>query len=147
MCIRDRIKRTNCARASLEELLADYRDFLRTRNMRLWDKDSKEALFVRNLGHGTNVTYETYSPFVETRPPEVVANIIICLVHQANYLLDRQLRRLEQDFLEHGGLRKRMTQARLASAATSSAANAKTTDPWSWVSQAPFSSWLHLLVP
>ena len=54
-----------------------------------------------------------YRTFFETRPPEVVANILICLIHQTNYLLDRQLRQLEKAFVEEGGLRKRMTRARL----------------------------------
>jgi len=107
------IKLTNVARASLEELLVDYRDFLRVRDLRLWEKDSKEAQFVRKLGNTPHVTYETYRRFCETRPAEVVANIAICLIHQANYLLDRQIRRLEQDFIEEGGIRERMTRARL----------------------------------
>jgi len=110
------IKLTNVARASLEELLADYRDFLRVRAMRLWEKNSKEALYVRKLGHRshrTDESYGTYRPLLESRPPEVVANIIICLIHQTNYLLDRQLRYLEQAFLREGGLRERMTRARL----------------------------------
>jgi four helix bundle suffix protein len=59
------------------------------------------------------VTFETFRHFFETRPPEVVANIIICLIHQTNYLLDQQLRRLEKDFVERGGLRENMTRARL----------------------------------
>ncbi|TVQ33519.1 MAG: four helix bundle protein [Phycisphaeraceae bacterium] len=127
------IKLTSVARASLEELLVDYKDFLRVRGMPLWDKDSKEALFVRRLGrsgrksHGTDGTdgtndaqrphesYETYREFVETRSADVVANIAICLIHQASYLLDRQLQRLEADFLKHGGVRERMTRARLRS--------------------------------
>lgn len=108
------IKLTNVARASLEELLEDYRDFLRVRGLKLWDKDSKEAAYVRKLGNRSHTTYETYRAFCETRPAEVVANIGICLVHQANYLLDRQLRQLEQAFLKEGGLRERMTRARLA---------------------------------
>src|SRR5262245_25720840 len=107
------IKLTNVARASLEELLVDYQDFLRVRDLRLWDKNSKEALFVRKLGHGTRVTYDTYREFCETRPVEVVANIAICLIHQANYLLDQQIRRLEHDFVKEGGIRERMTRARL----------------------------------
>lgn len=138
------IKLTNVARASLEELLTDYRDFLRTRGMREWDKNSKEAQYVRKLssgkiapprGHETQgthvtkdipsrmspssrmshppVTFQTFRPFFETRPPEVLANIVICLIHQTNYLLDRQLKRLEKDFVEQGGLRERMTRARL----------------------------------
>lgn len=109
------IKLTNVARASLEELLEDYRDFLRVRDFAIWDKDSKEALYVRKIGYGTHVTYEIYRTYVETRPPEVVANIALCLINQANYLLDQQIRRLEQDFLKEGGLRERMTRARLRS--------------------------------
>ena len=125
------IKLTNVARASLEELLVDYRDFLRTKGYPIWDKDSKEAKYVRGLGtnrldkasesHETNrtnttcETYAAYKPFIETRPPEVVANIIVCLIHQTNYLLDRQLKQLEAAFLKEGGLRERMTRARLDS--------------------------------
>ncbi|HEY8933362.1 MAG TPA: four helix bundle suffix domain-containing protein, partial [Rariglobus sp.] len=105
------LKLTNVARASLEELLADYRDYLRVRDHTLWPKDSKEALYVRRLGSTSPQSYETYRPYVETRPPEVIANIAICLIHQANYLLDQQVRRLEHDFLKEGGLRERMTQA------------------------------------
>lgn len=107
------IKLTNVARASLEELLEDYRDYLRVRNFVMWDKDSKESQYVRKLGNTTHTTYETYRPYVETRPAEVVANIAICLIHQTNYLLDQQIRRLEKDFLKDGGLRERMTKARL----------------------------------
>lgn len=73
------VKLINVARASLEELLEDYRDFLRVRGLRLWPKDSRESLFVRKLGTQQDASYRTY---VETRPPEVVANILICLVHQ-----------------------------------------------------------------
>lgn len=107
------IKLTNVARASLEELLIDYQDFLRVRDLKLWEKDSKEALFVRKLGHRSDTSYETYRTYCETRSGEVVANIAVCLIHQTNYLLDQQIRRLEQDFIKHGGLRERMTKARL----------------------------------
>jgi four helix bundle suffix protein len=108
------IKLTNVARASLEELLDDYRDYLRARDLRMWDKDSKEALYVRKLGRKTPQTYEDYRKFVETRSDEVIANIAICLIHQTNYLIDQQVRRLAQDFLKEGGLRERMTRARTA---------------------------------
>jgi four helix bundle suffix protein len=107
------IKLTNVARASLEELLDDYKDHLRARDLRVWDKSSKEAQYVRRLGRSTPQTYDLYREFVETRPPEVVANIAICLIHQTNYLIDHQLRRLEQDFAQRGGLRERMTRFRL----------------------------------
>jgi four helix bundle suffix protein len=108
------IKLVNVARASLEELLEDYRDFLRVRKQALWDKDSREARFVRRLGSRENRSYESYRTYIETRPAEVVANILICLIHQTNYLLDQQLRELEQAFLKEGGLRERMTRARLS---------------------------------
>jgi four helix bundle suffix protein len=111
------LKLTNVARASLEELLADYEDFLRVRNAPVWEKSSKEAQYVRKLGARPAVAYSDFRQFCETRPGEVVANIALCLIHQANYLLDRQIRRLEEDFLTEGGLRERMTRARLASRA------------------------------
>ena len=108
------LKLTNVARASLEELLEDYRDFLRTGGHAQWDKNSREALFVRRLGARKDPSYDTFREFIETRPGPVIANIVINLIHQTNYLLDQQIRRLEQDFLEQGGLRERMTRARLA---------------------------------
>ncbi|MFZ5875194.1 MAG: four helix bundle suffix domain-containing protein [Nitrospirota bacterium] len=107
------IKLTNVARASLEELLDDYGDYLRARDLPIWDKNSRESRYVRALGRKTPQTYEDYREFVETRPPEVVANIALCLIHQTNYLIDRQLRWLEKDFVKEGGLRERMTRARL----------------------------------
>jgi len=111
------LKLVNVARASLEELLGDYQDYLRQRGHPLWEKNSREALYVRKLGKKPDLSYDDFRDFIETRPPEVVANILICLIHQANYLLDQQLRRLEQDFLREGGLRERMTRARLAARA------------------------------
>jgi four helix bundle suffix protein len=109
------IKLVNVARASLEELLQDYLDFLRTRNLSLWEKNSKEALFVRKHSRDSSASYETFREFVETRPAEVVANIAVCLIFQASYLLERQLETLERQFLEEGGIRERMTKARLES--------------------------------
>ena len=108
------LKLLNVARSSLEELLEDYRDFLRKKKASPWPKNSREALFVRSLAKKENTSYETYVTYVETRSSEVVANIIICLIHQANYLLDQLIRKLEKDFLAEGGLRERMTRARLA---------------------------------
>ncbi|RYD75922.1 MAG: four helix bundle protein [Verrucomicrobiaceae bacterium] len=107
------LKLTNVARASLEELLIDYQDFLRVRDLPQWDKNSKEALYVRKLGKQPGETFETYRPFLETRTADILANIAICLIHQANYLLDQQIRRLEKDFVQKGGIRERMTRARL----------------------------------
>lgn len=107
------IKLTNVARASLEELLEDYRDYLRVRDLPIWDKQSREAAYARKLGMTSPLSFEVFREFTETRPAEVVANIAICLIHQANYLLDQQLKALEKAFLQESGLRERMTRARL----------------------------------
>jgi len=107
------IKLTNVARASLEELLDDYLDYLRARDLPIWEKNSKEAQYVRSLGRKSPQSYETYREFVETRTPDVIENIALCLVHQTNYLLDQQIRRLEKDFIKEGGLRERMTRVRM----------------------------------
>ena len=107
------IKLFGVARASLEELLSDYCDFLRVRALPMWEKESRQAQFVRRLGTKANLSYEDYREFCETRPAEVVANIAICLIHQTNFLLDRQIRRLERDFIKEGGLRERMARVRL----------------------------------
>jgi four helix bundle suffix protein len=107
------LKLTNVARASLQELLEDYKNFLRGKNAQPGEKNSREALFVRRLGARKDTSYSSYQSYFQTRPPEIVANILLCLIHQANYLLDKQLRHLEQAFLAEGGLRERMTRARL----------------------------------
>ena len=66
------------------------------------------------MGCRTPQNFEIYREFVETRPPEVIANIALCLLHQTHYLIDRQLKTLEKEFIEQGGLRERMTRVRLA---------------------------------
>ena len=106
------IKLVNVARASLEELLEDYKDFIRNNCGQIWDKNSKQALYVRKLGRSKNESFETYREFLETRDGIICANIMICLINQCNYLLDHQIRQLEQDFLKNGGIRERMYQAR-----------------------------------
>jgi four helix bundle suffix protein len=76
-------------------------------------RSGKQNIYVRKLGAKPHATFEIYRELCETRSAEVVANMAICLIHQTNYLLDRQIGRLEQDFLKEGGLRERMTRARL----------------------------------
>jgi four helix bundle suffix protein len=106
------LKLTNVARASLEELLIDYKDYLRVNNYALWDKNDKQAVFVRKLASQKNCSYQQFREFFETRGGEVVANIAICLIYQAKYLLEKQIAQLEADFLNHGGIRERMSAAR-----------------------------------
>jgi four helix bundle suffix protein len=107
------IKLTNVARASLEELLADYHDFLRVRDLPIWDKSHPHAQAVRALGRAPHTSYNAYASRIESSAPETAANTVICLIHQASYLLDKQIRSLEEAFVKEGGLRERMTHARL----------------------------------
>ena len=106
------IKLVGVARASLEELLGDYEDFLRQRGLAIWGKDHPMSGVVRRLAYAKDRCYQTYSTYIENAPPEVAANTMLCLVHQANYLLDQQLRQLEQAFLREGGFTERLYQAR-----------------------------------
>jgi four helix bundle suffix protein len=106
------IKLTSVARASLEELLTDYRDFLRLRGIGEWPKDHPYARRLAALARTPGATYETFRAAVEHRDAAVAANAIIGLIKTANYLLDRRIRHLERAFLDEGGLRERMTRAR-----------------------------------
>lgn len=107
------IKLTNVARASLEELLTDYRDFLRIRGLEEWAKDHPYARRLRELVRTPGASYETFRKGLEHENPAIAANVIIGLVKVASYLLDRQIEQLEQAFVKEGGLRERMTRARL----------------------------------
>ncbi len=106
------IKLVGVARASLEELLEDYRDYLRTHNQSLWSKDETRTLELRAIAKNKNKTYETYKPYFTSGDTELICNLMISLIHQTNYLLDRQLKSLEKQFVEKGGLRERMYNAR-----------------------------------
>jgi four helix bundle suffix protein len=108
------LKLVGVARASLEELLLDYQDFLRQRQLPVWGKDHPQAQAIRKLAYVYNRSYSTYKSYVEDSSPEVAANTLICLIHQANYLLDQQLRQLEQQFLKEGGFTEKLYRARLA---------------------------------
>jgi four helix bundle suffix protein len=111
------LKLTNVARASLEELLTDYRDFLRTRGFAEWLPDHPYAQRLRQLNRISGADYDTFMKGIEHPDPAICANVILGLVKVTNYLLDQQIRSLEKAFVEHGGLRERMTQARLAARA------------------------------
>ncbi len=104
------IKLVNVARASLEELLIDYEDFLRQRNLEQWGKEYEKALGVRKLASIENRTYETYGSYLEDSAS--AANTLICLIHQANFLLDQQIRALAKAFLNEGGFTERLYQFR-----------------------------------
>lgn len=106
------LKLTGNARGSYGELLEDCEDFLRQRGLRLWRKDSPQARKVRSLAYKSNKSYESYRTYIESEDPEIAANTLICLIHQENYLLDRQLAALEKKFLEEGGFTERLYKSR-----------------------------------
>ena len=106
------IKLIGVARASLEELVEDYRDYLRTHNLPLWGKEDPRILQIRQLAKQKNKTYETYRTYLSADNPELFCNTMISLIHQTNYLLDRQIKALEKNFIEKGGIRERMSKAR-----------------------------------
>ena len=107
------IKLTNVARASLEELMLDYQDFLRTKKLKEWKKDSPQVSRLRTLNRIPDATYETFRKGIENKDPEVCANVLIGLIKVTTYLLAKQLESLEKAFLSEGGLRERMTTARI----------------------------------
>ena len=106
------LKLIGVARASLEELLLDFEDFLRQRGLPQWEKDHPQAQTVRKLAYEKNRSYTTYKTYIEKENPGTAANTMICLIHQANYLLDQQLRQLEKQFLEEGGFTEKLYRVR-----------------------------------
>lgn len=114
------LKLTGVARASLEELLLDFEDFLRQRGLRLWPKNSPEAVAVRGIYRSDSSDQSDKSdgsdssdPYgIARATPEVAANTLVCLINQASFLLRRQLEKLEQQFLKEGGFTEKLYQAR-----------------------------------
>ncbi len=118
------LRLVNVARASLDELLLDYEDFLRQRGKRQWTKDDVEAKAVRSVGKvlhyppdradPINPADDTpYAAWLNNQDPAVVANTLICLIHQANYLLDQQISGLERSFVSDGGYSEQLAAARI----------------------------------
>ena len=117
------LRLVNVARASLDELLLDYEDYLRQHGKPLWNKADPEALAVRALGrqHPTPAdrsnlsdVFGAYASRLNHADPALVANTVVCLIHQANYLLDQQIATLERQFINEGGYSERLAAARLA---------------------------------
>lgn len=108
------IKLTNVARASLEELQIDYEDFLRSRSLPIWDKNHRLVSRMRELNKSTPTpTYDTFKNAIEHKDPEICANAMITLIKICTYLLKQQMKQLEIAFVNKGGLRERMTRARI----------------------------------
>ena len=108
------IKLTNVARASQKELLEDYRDLMRNRHITEWEPHHRHAQRLRRLNRTPGANYQTFRRGIEHPDPAICANVLVGLIKVTCYLLDQLLRRQERDFLNEGGLRERMTHARLA---------------------------------
>ncbi len=106
-----RIKLVGVARGSLEELLNDFLDFLRQRNLKLWEKDSPKAQAVRRLVYNRYNSYNNYKIYMDS--PEDSANAAITLINQTNALLDQKLRWLEEKFVNEGGFRENLFKKRM----------------------------------
>lgn len=107
------IKLTNVARASLEELKIDYEDFLRRNKYEIWNIEHPYTKRFREINRTPDATYETFKKAIEHEKPEICANSMICLINIVSYLLSQQIKSLETAFLNEGGLRERMTRARI----------------------------------
>lgn len=104
------LRLVDVARASPEELKNDYEDFLRTRHLSIWGKDDPRALEIRQLGYMTDRTYKTYMTYMVQA--ESAANCLLCLINQACYLLDQQLRALDKDLKAKGDFKDRLKDYR-----------------------------------
>jgi len=119
------LRLVNVARASLEELLLDYEDYLRHRRLPMWLPNGPEACAVREVATAfrkdrpdltdleDQERWALYAPWLENADPAVRANAAICLIHQANFLLDRQIAALEGAFIEGGGYSEQLATERL----------------------------------
>ena len=105
------IKLLNVARGSLQELRADYHDYLHTHHLSLWSKDSGRQLRLRQFCHSHN-DYIDYAPFVMKMNDEELSNLMITLCHQTDKMMCAYIERLEQQFVKEGGIKERMYAAR-----------------------------------
>lgn len=108
------LKLTNVARASLEELLEDYADFIRNRGIEKWSVSHPYAIRLSELNKIPNGDYMTFKKGIEHEDPAISANVLWGLVNTTIFLLHRQIEYLVKDFVNHGGIRERMTRARVA---------------------------------
>lgn len=106
------IKLINVARASLQELLLDYEDYLRVRGLSIWDVNCEKAIATRHVCSRHNDS-AFYLEKIRERSAETTANIAITLIHQTDVLFRKLLERLQTDFLKNGGIKEQMYRARV----------------------------------
>ena len=107
------IKLTNVARATLDELMEDYLDYLKSRGLAEWPRTDRRAVFARAFAKEHN-DWADWAEIFETRPAETLANLMLTVCNQTSYLLAKMIARQEADFKAFGGVRERMHAARTA---------------------------------
>ncbi len=105
------IKLTNVARASFEELLVDYEDYLRTRSLQAWDMQHPRLRSMRQWTR-SDLFFEEYATYAQRLGEEEMANLGVTLCHQVIYMLGQLLKTLQERFVEQGGIKERMYEAR-----------------------------------
>ena len=105
------IKLLNVARGSLQELRADYQDYIKSHHLEVWNTDNPRQQRLRDFCYSNN-DYEAYAPMVEKMNDEEYANLMLTLCHQTDKLMCAYLEKLEQRFVTEGGIKERMYAAR-----------------------------------
>ena len=106
------IKLTNVAKASLEELLLDYEDYLRSHKLEQWRKGHMRYERMRLYTQTPDFAKDLHDRMSQFNDEEL-ANLAITLIHQATYLLRHLLEKQQEQFIKEGGIREQMTRARL----------------------------------
>jgi four helix bundle suffix protein len=115
------IKLLGVAKASQEELLADYEDFLRVGNLKIWPKTDEKVSRLRHYAFRiSNVSNLSDLGVLKEKPKlpanaEIAANLLLTLCHQVTYLLSKQIAKAESDFVEHGGFTENLFKKRIQS--------------------------------
>lgn len=109
--IESKLKMWGVSRASLEELLQDFLDFLRQRGLPLWGKDDPRAVEIRKIAYKSYKSYNDYKSYLGSA--EGAANAMICLINQTNQLIDQKYRWEEEKFVKEGGFREKLFKKRI----------------------------------
>ena len=106
------IKLTNVAKASIEELLTDYEDYLRTRQLPQWDANHPRFAAMRNWAQSGDFL-SSFAVKAPKMSDEEMANLAITLCHQIISMLTHLLKTMQQRFVTQGGIKERMHAARI----------------------------------
>ncbi|MFA6532483.1 MAG: four helix bundle suffix domain-containing protein [Patescibacteria group bacterium] len=118
--VESNIKLTGVARASYGELLEDYKDYLRQKNLPMWNKENPRVWKIRkmrifpnesnktNLSNSTNLTYRSY-----LTNATIFANLMVTLCFKEGYLIDQLLRSQQEKFIKEGGFRENLFKKRI----------------------------------